>query len=130
MYNLTTRSIHIAVEPFYLPDQSKPGEDHYLFGYRVKIENRGLSEVTMVGRYWRIIEADGRTTEVRGDGVVGEQPTLAPGQTFEYTSGAPLKTPSGFMRGTYQMVTPEGEAFDVTIPAFSLDATDQPAVVH
>lgn len=121
MYSETTRSIRIAVEPFYLAEQSRPAEERWVFGYRVTIENRGTETVRLVSRHWRITDGAGRVTEFRGPGVVGEQPRLEPGGRFEDASGAPLTTPTGFMAGSYQMVADSGEAFDVAIPPFSLD---------
>ena len=126
MYSATTRSIKVTVEPEYLEDQSSPVDDHFVWAYRVRIENKGDETVQLRRRHWRITDGMGRVQEVRGPGVVGEQPVLAPGQTFEYTSGTPLSTPSGIMVGTYQMETRHGEHFDVDIPAFSLDSPHQP----
>ncbi len=125
MYTDTTRSIQVTVEPIYLDEQSSPEEDHYVWAYHVRIENQGHETVQLRSRYWRITDSLGRTQEVRGSGVVGEQPILDPGDAFEYTSGTPLPTPSGIMVGTYQMVTSKGEDFDVAIPAFSLDSPYQ-----
>jgi ApaG protein len=122
VYHKTTRDICITVRPIYLDDQSSPGDNHYVWAYQVKIENRGAETVQLRTRYWRITDAKGRVQEVRGDGVVGEQPTLKPGESFEYTSGTPLSTPSGFMVGAYQLVTAAGEGFEAAIPAFSLDS--------
>lgn len=122
MYSAVTRSIKITVKPVYLEDQSSPGDNHYVWAYQVRIENQGADTVQLRSRYWHITDSLGRVQEVRGAGVVGEQPVLKPGQTFEYTSGTPLPTPSGIMAGTYQMETPTGERFDVAIPAFSLDS--------
>lgn len=122
MYSAVTRSIKITVKPVYLEDQSSPGDNHYVWAYQVRIENQGTDTVQLRSRYWHITDSLGRVQEVRGAGVVGEQPVLKPGQTFEYTSGTPLPTPSGIMAGTYQMETPAGERFDVAIPAFSLDS--------
>jgi ApaG protein len=122
MYTQTTRSICVSVEPFYVAEQSEPAKERWVFGYRVRIENRGTETVQLLTRYWRITDALGRVIEVRGDGVVGEQPQLGPGESFQYTSGTPLPTPTGIMAGSYQMVTEAGERFDVVIPAFSLDA--------
>ncbi len=122
MYTETTRAIRIAVEPFYVADQSEPEKGRWVFGYRVRIENTGSETVQLLTRHWRITDGRGHLVEVRGEGVVGEQPLLEPGESFQYTSGTPLPTPNGIMYGTYQMITGEGERFDVTIPAFSLDA--------
>jgi ApaG protein len=125
MYSAVTRAIRVTVEPIYLEDQSSPSEDHYVWAYQVKIENGGSETVQLRNRYWRITDAMGRSQEVRGEGVVGEQPTLRPGQSYEYTSGTPLGTPSGIMMGSYEMETQAGERFDVEIPAFSLDSPHQ-----
>jgi ApaG protein len=125
MYSSVTRAIRVIVEPHYLDDQSSPSDDHYVWAYQVQIRNEGSETVQLVNRHWRITDAMGRVQEVRGEGVVGEQPTLKPGDAFEYTSGTPLSTPSGIMVGTYEMETPAGERFDVAIPAFSLDSPFQ-----
>lgn len=121
MYRSTTRGIEVEVEPFYLPERSEPDEARYVWGYRVTIANNSDTPVQLLARYWRITDGLGRVEEVRGPGVVGEQPELGPGDSFQYTSGCPLRTPSGFMVGTYTMRSGEGEFFDVAIPAFSLD---------
>lgn len=126
MYSTTTRSIKVTVESHYLEDESSPTDDHFVWAYRVRIENQGGETVRLRRRHWHITDGKGRVQEVRGPGVVGEQPVLAPGQSFEYTSGTPLSTPSGIMVGTYQMETGIGEHFDVDIPAFSLDSPHQP----
>jgi len=125
MYEAITRSIRVSVEPIFLEEQSSPTDDHYVWAYQVKIENDGKETVQLVNRHWRITDAQGRMQEVEGEGVVGEQPTLKPGQAFEYTSGTPLGTPSGIMMGSYEMETPGGERFDIDIPAFSLDSPYQ-----
>ncbi len=122
MYRKTTRAIAITVKPMFLEDQSSPTENYYVWAYQVRIENLGQETVQLRSRYWRITDAKGRTQEVRGEGVVGEQPVLEPGQAFEYTSGTPLATPSGIMVGSYHMKTNSGENFEVSIPAFSLDS--------
>jgi ApaG protein len=124
-YSATTRSIKVVVKPFYLEDQSSPPEDHYVWAYHVRIENHGPETVQLRGRHWRITDALGRMQEVKGAGVVGEQPILKPGEAFEYTSGTPLPTPSGIMMGSYEMETKAGESFAVAIPAFSLDSPHQ-----
>jgi ApaG protein len=124
MYSATTRSVRVEVEPFYVAEQSDPSKERWVFGYRVRIENRGEEAVQLLTRHWRITDGNGRVLEVRGDGVVGEQPRLGPGEAFQYTSGTPVSTPSAIMVGSYQMVTDHGEQFDASIPAFSLDAPD------
>jgi ApaG protein len=122
MYQATTRKIEVTVTPRYIPERSSPAENEYFWAYTIEIVNRGGETVQLKTRHWRITDALGRVQEVRGAGVVGEQPVLKPGQSFEYTSGVPLQTPSGFMVGTYGMVTETGETFDIDIPAFSLDS--------
>ncbi len=124
-YSATTRSIKVVVKPFFLEDQSSPPEDHYVWAYHVRIENHGPETVQLRRRHWRITDALGRQQEVKGAGVVGEQPILKPGEAFEYTSGTPLPTPSGIMVGSYEMETKAGESFAVAIPAFSLDSPHQ-----
>jgi ApaG protein len=126
MYTETTRSITVTVKPVYLEDQSSPSDNHYVWAYQVRIENKGRETVQLLRRYWRITDGIGRVQEVRGPGVVGEQPVLEPGESFEYTSGTPLPTPSGIMVGRYEMETEGGESFEVAIPAFSLDSPHQP----
>jgi ApaG protein len=125
MFEAETRGIHVSVQPVYLDERSAPDENLWFWAYQVTIENRGPITVQLVSRYWHIVDAGGKVEEVRGPGVVGEQPVLNPGDRFEYTSGCPLKTPSGFMRGHYHMVSQTGEEFDVAIPAFALDMPDQ-----
>jgi ApaG protein len=125
MYSETTRSIKITVKPVYLEDRSSPTENHFVWAYHVRIENQGGDTVQLRNRYWRITDSLGRVQEVRGAGVVGEQPVLKPGESYEYTSGTPLPTPSGIMVGAYQMEAANGERFDVNIPAFSLDSPHQ-----
>jgi len=125
MYSEITRSIKVTVEPFYLEDQSSPTEDHYVWAYHVRIENCGRETVQLRSRYWRITDNRGQVQEVRGPGVVGEQPVLGPGESFEYTSASPLPTPSGIMVGAYHMETRGGESFAVRVPAFSLDSPHQ-----
>ncbi len=130
-YEAVTRNITVRVSPFYLSDQSEPDEGRFVWAYRVSIENRGGSTVQLLRRSWRITDARGITMLVEGEGVVGEQPVLQPGEAFEYTSGTPLDTPSGFMVGDYHMVDQgTGTAFDVAIPAFSLDSPYQPGRLH
>lgn len=121
MYQATTRAIRVTVQPRFLPDQSDPEKSQYVWAYKVRIENKGDVTVQLRSRHWRITDALGRRQDVKGPGVVGETPRLKPGEAFEYTSGTPLSTPSGFMGGTYQMVSETGENFDIEIPTFSLD---------
>lgn len=130
VYAQTTAAIKVIVEPFYLEEQSEPEDNHFVWAYHVRIENNGQKTVQLMTRHWRITDSLGNTQEVQGDGVVGEQPVLIPGESFEYTSGTPLGTPSGIMVGTYQMETESGDRFDVDIPAFSLDSPHQPGQVH
>lgn len=122
MYESTTRAIKVRVEPSYVEEESSPGEGHFFWHYTVEIENHGEETVQLRSRYWRITDDRGRTQEVRGMGVVGEEPVIEPGSCFSYTSGAPLPTASGFMVGCYQMESETGELFNVEIPAFSLDS--------
>jgi ApaG protein len=130
-YESTTRNIRVRVRAFFLDDQSAPEECRYVWAYRVAIENHGSETVQLLRRTWHITDARGRTQMVHGEGVVGEQPVLEPGDAFEYTSGTPLELPSGFMQGEYHMVaTASGEPFDVEIPAFSLDSPHADGRVH
>ena len=122
MFTKTTNSINITVKPYYLDDQSEPEDQHYVWAYQVTINNLGQETVQLKNRYWKIIDSNGSKQEVKGEGVVGEQPILNPGEKFEYTSGTPLSTPSGFMEGYYEMETKNGNTFDATIPLFSLDS--------
>jgi len=130
-FSEVTRHVRVTVRAFYLADQSEPERSHYVWAYRVSIANEGRQTVQLLKRSWSITDAQGRTQRVHGEGVVGQQPVLDPGESFEYTSGTPLATPSGFMRGAYHMVVPTtGEAFDVAIPGFSLDSPHHPGQVH
>jgi ApaG protein len=130
MYRRVTREISVSVEPAYLADQSAPDNSHFFWAYTVLIENGGPDTVQLRARYWRIIDANGRTIEVRGAGVVGQQPILRPGESFEYKSGTPLETPSGMMLGAYQMQTASGETFQVDIPLFPLDSPHEARLMH
>jgi ApaG protein len=122
MYTRTTRNIRIHVLPQFLEGQSRPDEAKFVWAYTITVENQGAEIVTLLSRYWKITDAFGRVQELRGDGVVGEQPTLKPGENFQYTSGCPLSTPNGFMVGSYHMKNQHGETFEVEVPAFSLDS--------
>lgn len=139
-YVAATQGISVRVASFYLEDQSEPEIGRYVWAYRVTIENQGDRTVQLMRRTWRITDGRGRVFHVEGEGVVGEQPVLAPGEAFEYTSGTPLETPSGFMTGHYHMVARNGvrdpgmpeapETFDIAIPTFSLDSPHQSGRVH
>lgn len=122
MYSETTDDILVTVKPVYLDQQSRPEDDYYVWAYQVRIENRGGKTVQLRNRHWSITDGKGQTQMVDGPGVVGEQPRLNPGENFEYTSGCPLSTPSGIMVGHYEMEGPDGDMFNVRIPAFSLDS--------
>ena len=113
--------ITVIVQPMYLEDHSDPMEDTYLWAYKVKIKNNGNEKVQLLSRHWKIFDSNGNFREVKGKGVVGEQPVIQPGDEFEYTSGTPLSTESGLMHGSYQMQSLDGKKFEVTIPPFSLD---------
>jgi ApaG protein len=121
MYRAVTRNIEIVVTPRYIADRSSPENNYFFWAYTISITNAGAETVQLKTRHWRITDANGRQQEVRGAGVVGEEPVLKAGEKFEYTSGVPLQTASGFMAGTYGMISASGEHFDVEIPAFSLD---------
>jgi ApaG protein len=129
-YLATTLGISVRVEPMYLEAHSSPESSQYFWAYRVTIENRGQETVQLLSRHWMITNARGELNEVKGPGVVGEQPILKPGESFQYTSGAPLNTPWGLMGGSYQMESASGERFDIEIPTFSLDTPGQGVVVN
>jgi ApaG protein len=120
MSDTTTRGVRVEVRTAYVPERSSPQESQYFFAYRIKISNVGEETVQLLRRHWVISDGEGNMEHVRGPGVVGEQPVLEPGQSFEYTSFCPLPTPIGSMHGTYQMVTSGGSAFDAEIAPFSL----------
>jgi ApaG protein len=120
MSETTTRGIRVQVQSRYVPERSEPDQSQWFFVYHVRISNEGTEAAQLVSRHWIITDANGHVEEVKGPGVVGKQPMLAPGEAFEYTSFCPLPTPFGTMHGTYQMATPGGEAFDAEIAPFSL----------
>jgi ApaG protein len=130
MYRALTRDIEVTVEPYYLDDQSDPDDNRYVWGYRIIISNHSDDAVRLMTRYWNITDENGQVDEVNGPGVIGEQPVLRPGDTYEYSSGCPLETPSGVMFGHYRMETESGDAFDVAIPAFSLDTPGRVRVLN
>jgi ApaG protein len=129
-YTATTRGIAVSVIPTYLDAKSSPDTSQYFWAYRVIIENQGRETIQLLSRHWMITNARGELTEVKGPGVVGEQPVLKPGERFEYTSGAPLNTTSGLMGGAYQMETESGERFNIEIPTFSLDRPNQGVLLN
>jgi ApaG protein len=122
MYEAVTRAIRVRVTPAYIEDRSTPADNEFFWAYTVDIVNEGEEAVRLLTRTWRITDGSGRTEEVHGPGVIGQTPLIEPGDSFTYTSGCPLKTPSGIMMGRYQMTTRVGAKFDVAIPAFSLDS--------
>jgi ApaG protein len=122
MYEAVTRGIRVRATPKFLEEESSPDEGKFFWAYTIEISNEGEETVQLCSRHWRITDSDGRNDEVRGPGVVGKMPVLKPGESFRYTSGCPLETPSGIMVGTYSMTTDTGEQFNVNIPAFSLDS--------
>ena len=122
MSNVLTQGIRVSVESIYVPARSQPDRGQYIFAYKVRIANEGDTPAQLISRHWIIQDAHGHTEHVRGPGVVGAQPRLEPGQAHEYTSFCPLGTPSGSMRGTYQMVRDDGSEFDAVIGGFSLMA--------
>lgn len=130
MYRAVTEGIEVQVEPFFLEDQSDPEDGRFVWAYRVTIANASEQRVQLLSRYWHITDANGHVEEVRGPGVVGETPHLDPGDSFQYTSGCPLSTPSGIMVGHYTMAGKGGRRFEVAIPAFSLDLPDARPTVN
>ena len=129
-YIAITRGIAVSVEVTYLEANSSPGNSQYFWAYRVTIENQGRETVQLRSRHWMITNAHGELTEVKGPGVIGKEPFLDPGESFTYTSGAPLNTPSGMMGGAYQMESESGERFDIEIPTFSLDRPNQGVLMN
>jgi ApaG protein len=129
-YRAITRGIAVSVEVTYLEANSSPGNSQYFWAYRVTIENQGRETVQLRSRHWMITNAHGELTEVKGPGVIGKEPFLEPGESFTYTSGAPLNTPSGMMGGSYQMESDTGERFDIEIPTFSLDRPNQSVLLN
>ncbi|MDX2259923.1 MAG: Co2+/Mg2+ efflux protein ApaG [Hyphomicrobiaceae bacterium] len=122
MYEALTDGLRVRVEPQYIEDRSSPEESYYFWAYTVTIDNESDASVRLLARRWRITDGTGRTETVEGEGVVGQKPEIGPGQSFSYTSGCPLRTPSGIMVGSYQMRDASGRLFDIAIPAFSLDS--------
>ncbi len=130
MYRTVTRNIEVVVTPRFIADKSSPENNYFFWAYTIAITNNGPDTVQLKTRHWRITDAGGRRPEVRGPGVVGEEPVLKAGESFEYTSGVPLQTPTGFKVGTYGMVSASGEHFDIDNTAFSLDRGDSKPTIN
>ena len=130
MYSKTTNGVTVTVTPYFLDDQSSPQESHFVWAYQVNIKNSGHSSIKLNHRNWLIIDANGKVMNVQGEGVVGEFPTIEPGESFEYTSGTPLKTNNGIMQGFYLVSQDNGEKLKIDIPAFSLDSPYNKKNVH
>jgi ApaG protein len=126
-HEATTRSLTVRVSVSYLPEQSDPGKGRWFWAYHIRLENHGEQPVQLVSRHWTITDGRGNHHEVRGEGVVGEQPVLGPGDSYDYVSGCPLHTPSGSMQGSYHMISADGTSFDAAIPRFALLA---PVTLH
>lgn len=124
-FSKTTGDITVTAIPQFLPEHSDPAEDHFVWAYTISVENRGAGTVQLLNRYWQITDAHGLIQEVRGPGVIGQQPVLNSGEAFQYTSGTTLSTPSGIMLGRYEMTDGQGRRFEIDIPAFSLDSPYQ-----
>ncbi|MGD2133292.1 MAG: Co2+/Mg2+ efflux protein ApaG [Maricaulaceae bacterium] len=127
IYEEETRGVRVRVRPEYRDDQSSPKDHRYVWSYTVEIINNRKETIRLVERYWRITDVNGHCAEIRGPGVLGETPSVLPGETFRYTSGAPLDAPSGVMEGAYRLQTASGETFEAVVPAFSLDSPHEPA---
>ncbi len=130
MYSKTTNGITVTVTPYFLDDQSSPQESHFVWAYQVNIKNSGNNSIKLNQRNWLIIDANGKVINVEGEGVVGEFPTIQPGESFEYTSGTPLKTSNGIMQGFYLVSKDNGQNLKIDIPAFSLDSPYNKKNVH
>lgn len=130
MYEAISNRFRVTVRPQFLVGQSKPEEDKFVWAYTITIENLGQVTAQLLSRHWIITDALGHKQEVKGDGVVGEQPTLHPGESFQYTSGCPLSTPSGMMVGSYDMQADDGRRFAISVPAFSLDSPHDKRILN
>ena len=130
MYSKTTNGVTVTVTPYFLDDQSSPQESHFVWAYQVNIKNSGNSSIKLNHRNWFIIDANGKVIHHQGEGVVGEFPIIEPGESFEYTSGTPLKTNNGIMQGFYLVSQDNGEKLKIDIPAFSLDSPYNKKNVH
>jgi len=130
MFDARTKDIVVSVEAKFLENESEPDDQYYVWAYHITITNEGEDTVQLLSRHWIITDGLGRIQEVRGDGVVGEQPILAPGGSYSYTSGTPLTTPTGMMQGTYTMAQKSGDRLEVKIPLFSLDSDYAKKILH
>jgi ApaG protein len=130
MYEQETSGMVVRVAPQFLPEESAPDEGRFVWAYTIEIENRSPDSVQLLSRFWRITDENGLTQEVRGPGVIGQQPIIGPGQSFRYTSAAPLAAPSGLMMGAYSMQRANGEAFDIAVPTFALDSPNHVRLVN
>jgi len=130
MYSKTTNGVTVSVQPYFLDEQSSPNENHYVWAYKVNIQNHSQDTVKLNHRNWIIIDGNGKILQVHGEGVVGEFPVLKPGEAFEYTSGTPLNTTSGIMQGFYSMVSNNGSVLKIDIPTFSLDSPYSQKKIH
>lgn len=130
MYQEISHSVSVCATPVFVERESSDKERRYIWAYQIRIENKGTLALQLRRRYWKITDCYGKTQEIRGEGVVGEQPTLKPGDVFEYTSATPLQTPSGIMEGIYFMVDQSGREFEIKIPAFSLDSPYQNQIIN
>ena len=130
VFQETTSDILVSVRPEYLDEQSDPDQGHFAWAYHVTIENQSTRVVQLLSRHWKIADSNGHKQEIIGDGVIGKQPTLKPGDAFEYTSGTPLAAPSGFMSGVFHMISEGGTRFDIAVPAFALDGPGRQGALH
>jgi ApaG protein len=121
-YRETTNYISVSVSPEYLHQQSEPSDNHFTWAYHVHIENSGRTSIQVLARHWKVTDIKGQSHEIVGDGLVGKQPVLKSGEVFRYSSGTPLSTPSGFMSGSFLLISEGGELFNALVPSFSLDS--------
>ena len=130
MYSKITRDVKVTVKPYFLEDQSSPNDNHYVWAYKIHIENHSENQLKLNHRTWTIIDGNGEVLQIQGVGVVGETPVINPGETYEYTSGTPLKTTSGIMQGYYSMTVKGGDHLKIDIPTFSLDSPYEKKKIH
>jgi len=130
LFEQRTKDVIVRVEPEFLAEQSSVSDSRFIWAYTVEIDNQGAKDLQVTGRFWQIADSRGQVQKVHGSGVVGEQPTIKAGEVFRYTSGAPLTAPSGMMLGTYRVEAPDGESYDIEIPAFVLDSPHEGLVLN